>query len=97
MEDGAAAGCVGVREFDPGAAEVKRMYVRPEVRGRGYGRTLLGAACEAARALGYRRVRLDTVPSMESAIRLYRTAGFREIPPYRHTPRPGALFFEREV
>ncbi len=97
MDGGDCAGCVGVRPIGGGAAELKRMYVRPEFRGRGFGRELLDAACCAARDLGYRRVRLDTVPTMKSAIRLYRAAGFREIPPYRHNPRPGALFFEREM
>lgn len=97
MDGEDCVGCVGIRALEGDAAELKRMYVAPTSRGQGFGRLLLDAACGAARELGYARVRLDTVPSMQSAIRLYRAAGFSEIPPYRYNPRPGALYFEREV
>jgi len=94
-EDGSPAGCVGLHEWDGPAAEMKRLYVRPAFRGHGLGRTLTEAALSEARALGYRSVRLDTIPSlMQSAIALYRELGFREIPPYRENPIPGALYFE---
>lgn len=94
-EDGSPAGCVGLHEWDGPAAEMKRLYVRPAFRGHGLGRALTEAALSEARALGYRSVRLDTIPSlMQSAIALYRELGFREIPPYRENPIPGALYFE---
>jgi ribosomal protein S18 acetylase RimI-like enzyme len=93
--DGAPAGCVGLHEWDAQVAEMKRLYVRPAFRGRGLGRVLTDAALTDARALGYRSVRLDTIPSMmQSAIGLYRELGFREIAPYRENPIPGALYFE---
>jgi len=95
IEDGDRAGCVGLHEWDGPAAEMKRLYVRPAFRGRGLGRTLTEAALAEARTLGYRSIRLDTIPSlMQSAIALYRELGFREIPPYRQNPIPGALYFE---
>jgi carbonic anhydrase len=95
IEEGSPAGCVGLHEWDGPAAEMKRLYVRPAFRGHGLGRTLTEAALSEARALGYRSVRLDTIPSlMQSAIALYRELGFREIPPYRANPIPGALYFE---
>jgi ribosomal protein S18 acetylase RimI-like enzyme len=95
IEEGSPAGCVGLHEWDGPAAEMKRLYVRPAFRGHGLGRTLTEAALSEARALGYRSVRLDTIPSlMQSAIALYRELGFREISPYRQNPIPGALYFE---
>jgi putative acetyltransferase len=95
LQERRPAGCVGVHEWDKGAAEMKRLYVRPEFRGRGLARALTLGALEEARAIGYRTVRLDTIPAtMESAIALYRDLGFREIPPYRENPIPGALYLE---
>jgi putative acetyltransferase len=94
-EDGAAAGCVGIHALDDGAAEMKRLYVRAAFRRRGLGRTLAVRACDEARSCGYRKIRLDTIAgAMDSAIALYQTLGFREIPPYRKNPIPGALYLE---
>lgn len=94
LADGAAAGCVALRRHDERSAELKRLYVRPHARGSGAGRALVEAALAAARAAGYERVVLDTVPGMESAQALYRSLGFVDIAPYRHNPVPGAAFLE---
>jgi putative acetyltransferase len=91
---GEPIGCVGLRPIDGEAAEMKRLFVRPQARGGGVGRLLATAAVEAARAAGYRRLRLDTLASMAEAISLYRSLGFEEIPPYTPNPLPGPLFFE---
>ena len=95
LEDQRPAGCVGLHDWGDGAAEMKRLYVRPEFRGRGMARALTLAALAEARAIGYRAVRLDTISAtMQPAIALYRELGFREIAAYRENPIPGALYLE---
>lgn len=96
-EAGRAVGCVAVRRFSEEDGELKRMYLRPIFRGLGYGKKLLAAAVALARELGYRRLLLDTLPSMANAIHLYSSQGFYEIPPYRYNPVPGTLFFALDL
>jgi putative acetyltransferase len=98
IEDGEPAGCVGVHRLDETTSEMKRLYVRPSWRRTGLGRVLAQRACDEARAIGYRKLRLDTVAAtMPAAIALYRTMGFREIAPYRENPLPSALYLEKDL
>jgi ribosomal protein S18 acetylase RimI-like enzyme len=77
---------------------MKRLYVRSAFQGRGVGRALTVRVIAEARAIGYHKMRLDTVADkMQAAVAMYRTLGFREIPPYRENPMPHTLYLELEL
>ena len=96
--DASPAGCVALRKLEDGICEMKRLYVRPEFRGHGLGKDLVLALIAQARLSQYSKMRLDTVAaSMAEAVGLYRSMGFREIPPYRHNPIPGAIYLELDL
>jgi ribosomal protein S18 acetylase RimI-like enzyme len=93
-----AIGCVGLRPIDPtGCCEMKRLYVTRQARGIGLGKALVDAVVAEAQRIGYREIRLDTLPTMDEAIGLYRKLGFEEIAPYYVTPIAGTRFMAKRL
>jgi putative acetyltransferase len=92
-----AAGCVALRPLGDDVCEMKRLYVRPKFRGRGIGKQLAEAIMAEARQVGYAIMRLDTVPKLEAATRMYESLGFVRRDAYYETPVVGTIFMELEL
>jgi ribosomal protein S18 acetylase RimI-like enzyme len=96
---GRAVGCVALRALLslPACCEMKRLYVAPHGRGTGLGRALMRAVIALAHERGYREIRLDTLPTMTTAMSMYRQAGFRQVAPYYASAPEGTLFMALEL
>ncbi len=95
--DGELAGCVGMKPSDRESAELKRLYVRPKFRGHHLGELLTRRIMDDARKAGYRKLKLDTLPGLRTALTLYRRLGFREIEAYYDCLVPGTIFMEMDL
>lgn len=91
------AGCVAVRRLETGVCEMKRLFVKQRYRGLQVGKILIAEIVERARELGYERMRLDTLPSMTKAQKLYSSFGFVKIPAYRYNPDPNTAFMQLDL
>ena len=91
------AGMIGLRPFEAGICEMKRLYVRPEARGHGLAKQLIAVALDEARRLRYSEIRLDTLPMMGDAQSLYVSLGFHDIAPYYETPIAGTRFMAKRL
>jgi ribosomal protein S18 acetylase RimI-like enzyme len=90
-------GCIALRKFEGDTCEMKRLYLRPEARGKGIGRVLANKIIEKAKQFGYKKMQLDTLETMKEAIALYKSIGFKVIAPYRFNPLDGVIYMELEL
>jgi len=100
MRDGEPAGCVCFKGHDGTTCELKRLYVRPTMRGLNLGWKLVSTLVEEARRAGYRRMVLDSHESMKKAHELYRSAGFKDVsapPGFPEELRPIVVFMELDL
>lgn len=93
--EGQEAGVVAIKHLEDGICEMKRLYVDLKFRGLGIGKALCLTLIQRAKTIGYKKMRLDTVKRLKSAVKLYRELGFEECKPYVYNPFEGALFFEK--
>src|SRR5690606_15688313 len=96
-QNGEIEGCIALREVNADICEMKRLYVRPEARGRNVGRQLAERLIAEARSIGYKEMRLDVQEKSVSARRLYGALGFVPAEPISFNPVPGASFLGRPL
>ena len=97
MDGRQSAGCVALRKVEDGVCEMKRLYLKPQYRGRGLGRRLAERIVSEAVTLDYRVMRLDTLDKLKEAMGLYEAMGFRRREPYYGNPLPGVVYWELDL
>lgn len=95
--DEALAGCIGLRKINNDVCEMKRLYVRPAFRKNGIGDYLVKRIIEDAKEIGYSKMRLDTLPFLKGAERLYIRNGFYEIPCYNNSPMDNSIYMQLDL
>jgi GNAT superfamily N-acetyltransferase len=97
LADGEPVGCIGLRRIDAENCELKRLYVRPAWRGQGISRLLMDRILADAREIGYRVMLLDTLPFLQTALKLYKAYGFREIERYNDSPMDTSIYMRLDL
>jgi GNAT superfamily N-acetyltransferase len=95
--DDQLAGCIGLRKIDDDNCEMKRLYVRPEFRGKQIGNQLVKKIIDDAKEIGYAHMLLDTLPFLQSAIHMYKQHGFYEIPSYNDSPMTTSIYMRLDL
>ncbi len=96
-ENDSVVGCIALRMLDDENCEMKRLYVRPQFRGKHYGRILCEKIISDAKAIGYRHMLLDTLPFLKTAIAMYRNIGFYDIPQYNDSPLDTTIYMKLDL
>ena len=95
--DGDLAGCIGLRKIDSENCEMKRLYVKPQFRGKKIASFLVKHIIEEARKIGYKHILLDTLPFLETAINMYINYGFYEIESYNNSPMDNLIYLKYDL
>lgn len=95
--EGELAGCIGLRKIDETNCEMKRLYVRPQFRGKHIGEYLVRRIIEEAKIIGYSYMLLDTLPFLQSAIHMYKKYGFYEISGYNDSPMDTSIYMKLDL
>lgn len=95
--DDELAGCIGLRKIDDQTCEMKRLYIRPEFRGKKLGNVLVEKIIADAREIGYSYMLLDTLPFLQSAIHIYKKFGFYEIESYNDSPMAASIYMKLDL
>lgn len=91
------AGCIALRRYDEESCEIKRLFVRPEFRGKKLGKILMETIIEMAKEQNYKFALLDTLSKLESAVAVYKKMGFVEVEAYYENPLEDVLYFRIEL
>ncbi len=95
--NGAVAGSIALRKINNEDCELKRMYIKPEFRRNGIAKTLVMRLIDDAREIGYRHMLLDTLPFLQTAIRMYKNIGFYEIGRYNNSPMDTSIYMKFDL
>ena len=95
--DGVLAGCIGLRKIDNDNCELKRLYVKPQFRGKKIASFLVKYIIAEAKEIGYKHILLDTLPFLETAINMYKNYGFYEIESYNNNPMENLIYLKYDL